>query len=81
MIIDIKGAEASITSSASSFSGARLIKINATAAATVITLTTAGDAAIGNTTLLAGTHFIAKSPTDKIASAPTVNGTVVGFTH
>jgi|TARA_R110000851_G_scaffold308836_2_gene467989 hypothetical protein len=81
MIIDIKGAEASITSTASNFSGARLIKINATAAATVVTLTTAADAAIGTTTLLAGTHLIAKSPTDKIACAPTINGTPVGFAN
>ena len=79
-IIVLKGNEAAAGTNlgaASNLSGARLVKFYHTAAATV-TLVNGANTAIGNTTVDAGIHYIAKSPDDKIfATAGKV--TPVGF--
>ena len=56
-----------------------LVKVYHTAAVTV-TVVTSANAAVGNTTLDAGVHYIQKAPSDKIfASAGKF--TPVAFTH
>ena len=56
-----------------------LVKVYHTAAGTV-TVVTSANAAVGNTTLDAGVHYIQKAPSDKIfASAGKF--TPVAFTH
>jgi len=67
-IIKLKGDEvtgATSLGAANSLSNATLVKVYHTAAVT-ITVTDSANTQIGNTTLEAGSHFIAKSPTDKI---------------
>ncbi len=67
-IIILKGNEVAAGTSlgaASTISGSKLIKFYHTAAAT-ITLVNSANAAIGNTTLEAGSHVIEKAATDKI---------------
>lgn len=67
-ILKLKGNEvtgATSLGAANSLSGATLVKVYHTAAVTV-TVTDSANTQIGNTTLEAGTHFIAKAPTDKI---------------
>jgi len=90
MILNLKGAEANLptTANGTNFSAATCIKINVTATTgdVVITLNTEGDVLIGSTTLVApsagGTsYFVEKSHTDKIVSdTGSVKATPVGFT-
>ena len=80
MILELKGAEATINSTASTFNNATLVKVIVTTGTPVITITTASDAAVGNTTLNTGIHFIKKHPTEKIAASADVKGTPVPFT-
>jgi|TARA_R110000822_G_scaffold3972_2_gene16952 hypothetical protein len=79
-IILLKGNEATGGTSlgaASTVSNARLVKFYHTAAA-VVTIVDSANAAIGNTSVEAGTHYFAKDPSDKIfVSAGLV--TPVGF--
>jgi hypothetical protein len=90
MILNIKGAEANLSTTANgdNFSLSSCVKINVTAATgdVVITLNTEDDTLIGSTTLVApsagGTsYFVEKSHTDKIVSdTASVKATPVGFT-
>ena len=82
--IKLKGAEAAITTTATNFSSASVIRLHNTNASTarLITLTTTGDVAIGTFTLLAGEVVnLQKDPTDKIESAHAteVLGTPIAF--
>jgi len=82
MILNLKGAEAAIstTGNGNSFSGSTCIKLNVDAN-TVITLNTSDDTFIGNTTIIApATVYIEKGYTDKIVADVTCYGTPVGFT-
>ena len=88
MILNIKGAEADLptTANGTNFSLSTCVKINVTTTDVVITLNTKDDVLIGSTTLLApgagGTsYFVEKSHTDKIVSdTASVKATPVGFT-
>lgn len=86
MILNLKGAEANLpeTGNGNNFSLSTCIKVNVTADV-VITVRTADDVFVGNTTLVAPasggtTYFIEKAYTDKIVASGTVKGTPVGFT-
>ena len=79
-IIILKGNEATAGTNlggANAYSGSRLVKFYHTAAATV-TLVDSANAAIGNTTVEAGSHYFAKNPGDKIF-ATAGKFTPVGF--
>ena len=67
-VLVLKGTEASAPTTqgaATALSGARLVKFYHTAAATV-TVVSAANTVVGNTTLEAGTHFISKNPDELI---------------
>lgn len=70
-IIKLKGSEFSAPTdleNANSAFDSHLVKVYHTAAVTV-TVVDSANAAIGNTTLEAGTHYIQKAPSDKIYSS------------
>ena len=80
--IKLKGAEANIPTTAANFSSASVIRLHNTGAVHLITLTTAGNAAIGTFTMGAGEIVnIQKDPTDKIAvnAGTDVKGTPLAF--
>lgn len=77
MLLELKGNEATINSTATVFTNATYIKLYLASGTSVITITDADDNQLGNTTIISGVTFIKKHPTEKIAASSAVLGTPV----